>query len=81
MTNKIALYKVTCRGMTSTALGTQVPHGIAYVLAHNPGEAYDKHRAFLDEENLGYDQDRELDKVELVAQVGAYPPCRTHLHL
>lgn len=70
------LYKVTCRGMT---YGDQ-PHGIAYVVAANPSEAYKKVRASLNERNLGFQKERELDKIELLAEVGDYPECGTALY-
>lgn len=65
------LYRVTCRGMT---YGDR-PHGVAYVVAGNPDEAYKKVRASLDERNLGFANERELDKVELLAEAGNYPEC------
>ena len=67
------LYKVTCRGMTNTACGTQAAHGIAYVVARNPDEAYKKLRKYLDEKDLGFRKERDLDKVELVAEAIDYP--------
>ena len=65
------LYRVTCRGMTC---GDQ-HHGIAYVVATDPSEAYKKVRSSLDERKLGFQKDRELDKIELLAEVGNYPEC------
>lgn len=70
------LYRVTCRGMTH---GDQ-PHGIAYVVAADPADAYKKVRASLDERNLGFAKERELDKIELLAEVGNYPECGTALY-
>jgi hypothetical protein len=48
------------------------PHGIAYVVAIDPAEAYKKLRASLDERKLGFTKERELDKIELLAEIGCY---------
>lgn len=65
------LWKVTCRGMTCG----DNPHGVAYVVAADPAEAYKKVRASLDERQLGFAKERELDKVELLAAEGDYHEC------
>ena len=75
------LYKVTCRGMTTDCMGTQTAHGIAYVVAENPDEAYRKVRERLDGRNLGFPKDRELDKIELIAAEGDYPMCGMTLYV
>lgn len=69
------LYKVTLRGMTTSSSG--VAYGISYVSAENPTEAYEKVKTFLDKEDLGFCRDRELDKVELIADSARYPNCGT----
>lgn len=76
MTKK--LYRVTCKGMTYSSTGTA--HGVAYVIAENPSEAYKKLRDDLDKRDLGYTKDRALDKVELIAEAGNYPDCGTALY-
>jgi len=68
------LYKVTCKGMTLDITGA--PWGVAYVLSENAAGAYTKLRNFLDEQDVGFRKDREMDKVELVAtsvEVTHYP--------
>ena len=72
------LYKVTCRGMTFGIAGGTV-HGIAFVVATNPDVAYRKLRKHLDKQDLGYGKDRELEKVELIAENIDYPDCATRL--
>ena len=67
------LYRVTCRGMKSS-------HGMAYVVARDPGEAYSKVRESLDDRDLGFDADREMEKVELLAEQADYPECKTSLY-
>lgn len=59
------LYKVTLRGMTINSTG--IAYGVSYVIADNCNEAYQKVRIFLDENDIGFSKDRELDKVELLA--------------
>jgi hypothetical protein len=55
--------------------------GVAYVLAENPSQAYDKLRDFLDKKDLGFSHERELENVKLLAEDGDYPPCRMRLIL
>ena len=44
-------------------------------------EAYKKVRKFLDENDLGFTKDRELDKVELIADSYRYTDVGCLLHL
>ena len=76
MTRK--LYKVTCRGMQSS-IGSCIVHGIAFVVATNPDQAYRKLLKYLEKEDLGYDRDRELETIELIAEDDDYPDCQTRL--
>lgn len=71
------LYRVECKGMTSAVVGT--PEGIAYVLASDPAEAYDKLRVRLDKKDMGFRTDRALDKIALIAEPGDVPECRMRL--
>lgn len=72
------LYRVTCRGMTSNAVETA--HGIAYVIAETPTEAYEKMRRDLDKRDLGFKYERELDRIELFAEDQEYPNCRFRIY-
>ena len=63
-TNK--LFRVILRGMTSSMTG--VAYGISYVIAKNMDEAYKKVREFLDDNDIGFRKDREIEKVELLAE-------------
>ena len=74
----IKLYRVTCRGMKTSATGTS--YGISYVLAENPTEAYDTVRAYLDKHELGFSKDRELESIELIAENSDYPDCGTRVY-
>ena len=76
---KNKLYRVTLRGMTSSVTG--VSYGISYVVAKNTEEAYQKLKKFVDENDLGYSSQRELDKVELLAEDYQYTDTGTMLFL
>lgn len=65
MTMPSNIYRVTCRGMHSNAVG--YANGVVYVLADDPTTAYEKVKERLDQRNLGVARDRELAKVELIA--------------
>lgn len=60
------LYKVTLKGMTHNSTG--VKYGINYVVANDSEEAYRKVRKFLDDGDMGFSSERELDKIELLAE-------------
>jgi Iap family predicted aminopeptidase len=77
--NTLKLYRVTLRGMTYSCTG--VAYGSSYVIAENSDEAYKKVRKFLDENDLGFTKDRELDKVELIADSGKYTDVECLLYL
>jgi len=74
----LKLYKVTCKGMTTSSTG--VAHGISYVLAADPTEAYLTVRTNLDKRDIGFDKDRELDRIELIAENVDYPDCGTRVY-
>lgn len=77
MENK--LYRVTLRGMTYSPTGNA--YGVSYVVAENPDLAYKKVRKFLDDNNLGFTKDRELDKIELIADSNQYGGVGCSLYL
>ncbi len=79
MENRKKLYRVTLKGMTSSYTGAA--YGISYVVAENSDEAYQKVKRFLDEKNLGFSKDRELDKVELIADTYQYTDVGSLLYL
>lgn len=59
------LYRVTLRGKIPSFTG--VAYESSYVTAESSDEAYQKVRKFMDANNRGLPRDRELDKVELIA--------------
>lgn len=75
----LKLYKVTCKGMTSSIAGS-VAHGLAYVVAEDAADAYRRVRSRLDKQDLGLVKDRALDRVELLAEEGEYPECGVALY-
>jgi len=72
-TNK--LYRVVLRGMTSTV------YNMSYVIAKSADEAYRKVRKFLDDSDIGFRKDRELEKVELLAEEYQYTDTGTMVFL
>jgi hypothetical protein len=74
------LYKVKCRGMHG-GMASSTAHGIAYVVAANPDEAYQMVRRHLDKSGLGFEYERELESVELMADEGEYPKCGHRLYV
>jgi len=73
------LYKVTLRGMTWSSTG--MVHGIAYVVATDPTEAYNKLKNYLEKKDIGFRKDRELQTVELLASDYEYNDTDTMLFL
>lgn len=73
------LYRVTLRGMYYATTGTN--YGTPYVIAEDPTSAYEMVKAYLDKEGLGFSHERELDKIELLAETGDYPECKEQLYL
>ena len=68
------LYRVFCRGMRDS-------HGVAYVVAVDLDQAYQRIRTALDATNLGFQKDRELERIELIAAEGMYPDCGVTLYV
>lgn len=68
MTKK--LYRVTTRKGNP---------GMFYVVATGPTAAYKAVRVFLDENDFFFTHERELDRIELIAEHTVYPDCATRL--
>ena len=79
METREKLFRVTLRGMTTNSTG--VAHGVSYVVADNTDVAYQKVRKYLDDNDIGFSKDRELDKVELIAEAYPHTNVRTMLFL
>lgn len=79
MDNTKKLYRVTLRGMTYNSTG--MIRGISYVVATNPDEAFKKVKSFLDTNHYGFKHERELDKIELIAEDYIYTDTKTMLFM
>jgi len=73
------LYRVYLRGMQSKI--SSVAHGRPFVVAENPQEALKKVQQYLNEKDCGFVFEREMDKIELLAEEGDYPDCKIQLFL
>lgn len=80
MGESLKLYLVECRGMAYTVGGAPA-HGRCYVVATNPTEAWERVRLDLEERDLGYPHQRELDKITLLAEDAPYPNCGARLYI
>ena len=72
------LFKVNLRGLSSV---TGINYQESYVVAEHATEAYEKIRAFLDTEDYGFDHERELLSVTLLAEDNRYTDVKTRLFL
>jgi hypothetical protein len=72
------LYRVLLRGMDQA---TSTRYGCPYVVAESADAAVEQVQAYLAARKLGVPEDRELDRVELLAEEGDYPACRVQLFL
>lgn len=73
------LYRVTLRGMKYSATGPI--YGVSYAVAINSEEAYKKVKSFLDSKNLGFSKERQLEKIELIAEDYQYTDTEAILYL
>ena len=78
MENK-KLFRITLRGMIFNSTG--IAYGVSYVVADNSDEAYQKVKKFLDDNDIGFAKERELDKVELIADSYRYTGVENLLYL
>lgn len=69
------LYRVKLRGFCAS------PVQASYVVADNPDEAYRRVRDELDRRDYGFDSDRELDSIELLAEAKQYTDTPAELFL
>jgi len=60
--NTLCLFKVTVRGFCGGI------YKEVYVISDSLDDAYRTYRNFLDKEDLGFDFNRELEKIELIAK-------------
>ena len=79
MGEKMKLFKVNLRGMKSNYSGPR--YGCSYVVAEDSNAAYLLVRNYVDKKDLGFDHEREMESVELIAEDAEYPRCGTILFL
>jgi hypothetical protein len=65
------------KGITTTG----VSYGSPYVVATDAQEAYDIVKEYVDRRDLGFRHERELEHIDLLADEGDYPDCRTQLFM
>ena len=73
------LFRVTLRGMTVCPTGKA--YGVAYVVAANLSEAYQKVRDALNDKDIGFTRDRGLANIEVVADTSWYSDTEYMLYL
>ncbi len=73
------LYRVTLKGMTCSSTDTN--YGISFVVAEDPTQAYERVKKFLTDDDIGFSKDREMDKIELIADEYRFSDCGTILYL
>lgn len=73
------LYRVTLRGVFGSNI--TMNYTVSYVIAEDSNLAYLKVKNYLDEKDYGFSKERELDKVELIADSKEYNDCLTMLFL
>lgn len=72
------LYKVILRGVHGI---TGINYHESFVVATDPTTAYKVIRDFLDIKNIGFVNEREMDRIELIADINQYSECKTMLFL
>lgn len=56
-------------------------YGTSYVMAKDPTSAYKKVKDYLDDNDLGFPKDRELESIELIADSDYYGNIATKIYL
>lgn len=55
--------------------------GNAYVVANDPKEALEKVLKYINDKNLGFTKDREMDTITMIADEYDYSNCQHKLYL
>lgn len=76
----LKLYRVNLRGLSGGVRG-QTDHSTNYVVAGSTDQAYQMVKGFFDLKKQGFQWERELNSVELVAEAKSSPLCGTMLFL
>ena len=73
------LFKVYLKGLHGNAATPD--YGLSFVVAEDPTSALKKVQEYLSVHDYGFEYEREMDYIELVAEEGDYPDCGTILFL
>lgn len=65
------LFKVKLRGFEID----RTEYSTCYVIATHPTEAYEVVKKYLDEQDLGFEEERALQSIELIAEDDEFPEC------
>jgi hypothetical protein len=79
MNGTLKIYRVNLRGFSGSSTG--VDYSCSYVLSENPDIAYKTVREWLDGADYGFQKDRELKSIELIAEAHEYADCQTRLFI
>lgn len=63
------LFKITLKGLYNS-IG--INYNVSYVVAKTSDQAYGKLRRYLDENDIGFERDREWAKIEFIAEKNTY---------
>lgn len=72
------LYRVNLKGMKD---GMGTIYGMPYVVANDSAEALKKVQEYIQKRDLGFECEREMESIELLAEEGDYPKCGVQLYL
>jgi len=73
------LYRIRLKGLHGAMVGND--HSESYVIARDPTDALNKVQSYLNERDIGFKNEREMDSIELLAEEGGYPKHHVQLFL
>ena len=79
--NTLKLFYIKCKGLKHSIGCGETVYSKAFVVAKTMNDAYEKVRKYLDEAGIGFDSDRELESIELLAEQSYNPECGIILYI
>lgn len=73
MLKEMKLFKVTIQANNNRK--------VSYVVAEDSAQAYQKVRKYMDDKNLCFRNEREMQSIDLIADTQEYPECGISLFL
>ena len=73
------LYRINLKGLRGSGIDTA--YGRPYVVADNPTDALLIVQKYLIKKDIGFNNEREMESIELLAEEGDYPKCRVQLFI